>query len=393
MLLLGFLLSGRGVYASSSLQDYNALPLTGFTHTVNAYGQNLVPAYFFDDNELLYTLDQYNDVYQLGLSVASGYISVVYEGTTEFIEKFTFPTGLSSACYFIFRTSGNTQSTFSVSSSNVPVTGTIARVIVEKNVDSCNYIDAANYSFYYSVSSTGFSTLWNNEVIGDAINGDIRFSQSYRIRVIVRYPVTVSNINTVMSTIAFSSVNLNTTFSNIDYTSWYNATSLRGILNILDNKLYNIWIAENLVYDQLVWNGNNNFANELSSQLGTNSAAQQQAINQASATAHSDSIATQNILTTDSSGTSTIVSGIENDYNVAQSEADDAVDNAVHNYDSDLDTVENYDFASFFTSQRSAATFWRDVGEYILNSGELGFVASGVIITTLITLFVFMLRL
>lgn len=81
------------------------------------------------------------------------------------------------------------------------------------------------------------------------------------------------------------------------------------------------------------------------------------------------------------------------DYSNANAAADSAVDAAVPNYDNDLATVNNADTSSFFTNQSLSVLFWRDVGEFLLDSREIGFVASGLIIVTIITLFVYLLRL
>lgn len=124
------------------------------------------------------------------------------------------------------------------------------------------------------------------------------------------------------------------------------------------------------------------------------------AINAASAQAHSDAQVAEsqaaqlsNDIRYDNSGTSQSVSATQSAYDAAQGAADAAVDSAVHNYTSDLSTVEAYDYSSFFTSQRNSAVFWRDVGEYILDSNNLGFVSGSIIIVTLIGLVIFMLRL
>lgn len=95
----------------------------------------------------------------------------------------------------------------------------------------------------------------------------------------------------------------------------------------------------------------------------------------------------------DSTSFSTNQNILKNDIDVKQAAADTAIDGAVHSYDNELDTVTEFSWKNFFTSQSGAATFWRDVGEFILNSNNLGFIATGLAITTIITLFVFLLRL
>lgn len=99
------------------------------------------------------------------------------------------------------------------------------------------------------------------------------------------------------------------------------------------------------------------------------------------------------ILENDKIGTSNSMNSINSSYNSAQELADTAVDSAIHSYSNDLQQVEEVDFSSFFNTQRYGLSFWRSVGEFILDSSNLGYIATGLIVVTVINLFVFLLRL
>lgn len=101
----------------------------------------------------------------------------------------------------------------------------------------------------------------------------------------------------------------------------------------------------------------------------------------------------QNIIENDSTGVSENLADINDSYNSAQTTVDAAVDDAIHDYDAELSAVEDMDFSSFFNTQRYALNFWRSVGEYILDSDNIGYIATGLIVVTVINLFVFLLRL
>lgn len=100
-----------------------------------------------------------------------------------------------------------------------------------------------------------------------------------------------------------------------------------------------------------------------------------------------------NILLYDNSGVSESIADINDNYNSVQATADAAVDDAVHSYDNQLEEVEDIDLSSFFNTQRYGLSFWRSVGEFILDSANLGYIATGLIVVTVINLFVFLLRL
>lgn len=95
----------------------------------------------------------------------------------------------------------------------------------------------------------------------------------------------------------------------------------------------------------------------------------------------------------DSSGVSDNITDIQDNYSSVQATADEAVDNAMHSYDNQLERVEDLDLSSFFNTQRYGLNFWRSVGEFILDSANLGYIATGLIVVTVINLFVFLLRL
>lgn len=107
-----------------------------------------------------------------------------------------------------------------------------------------------------------------------------------------------------------------------------------------------------------------------------------------------DNIVQQNnLLQNDSTGVSENIIDINNSYNSVQTSADTAVDDAIHSYDNQLEQVEDIDLSSFFNTQRYGLNFWRSVGEFILDSANLGYIATGLIVVTVVNLFVFLLRL
>lgn len=106
--------------------------------------------------------------------------------------------------------------------------------------------------------------------------------------------------------------------------------------------------------------------------------------------------ASRAILEKDNTNTSGNLSSAAAENDNAESAAHSAIEeaeSALGNYDDSLDTIERFNTGNFFNSQYQAVSFWRDLGNFILDSNNLGFVSTGLIIVTLITLFVFLLRL
>lgn len=98
-------------------------------------------------------------------------------------------------------------------------------------------------------------------------------------------------------------------------------------------------------------------------------------------------------LMNDNSGFSSGVDSAKSEFESQEAVANQAMDGAVHNYTGQLDTVQDMDFDNFWTNQSNTALFWRDVGEFILDPSNLGMFAGGLVIVSVMTLFVFMLRL
>lgn len=164
-----------------------------------------------------------------------------------------------------------------------------------------------------------------------------------------------------------------------------------GIVNAINN-------ASNLANTNSI--NEKNAINAAASQAHTDavtahndSVAEKNAINTAASQAHSDAQNLDNHMMNDSSNFSSNTNTFNNQVQTAQQAADQAVDNAVHSYEAQLDVVSDYDAISFFRDQSLASTFWRDIGEYILSTSNLGYFAAGLIVVTIIGLFVFLLRL
>ena len=149
-----------------------------------------------------------------------------------------------------------------------------------------------------------------------------------------------------------------------------------------------IWLKNQFRFNKQILtelqNGNSNLAS---------------AINAAKNQAHSDAVVAQSqaaqeldTITYDHSGSSAALA--TNAANIASeaAAADVSFDSIMPNADSALATVAAFDATTFFNQQSSAANFWQQLGNYIMDSGQLGFVATGLVIVTLVSLFVFLLR-
>lgn len=383
-LLLSFLLGAVEVqadsYIPSGASDFNFVDLSGISNS-RSLSWNLKPSGVIDDQNQFYTLDYdaTDDVYSLDVAPTTASVYVQYVGNISIRSVYSATeqtTGYNTAMFW------GTES-LSLSFSNPPVGNVGSMTAVVDNVTaSSNY----NLNIAPRISNQGRNSCTITSYIGCSYSP--WFNQVeivYNMHVTVLVPSTaVSNVNSQIAAMINAFPNVALSGSSSSSVRWaVTEYSLYEILNTFDAKLYNIWVADNLIYDELRRSGAaNNFANSLSSQMG-----------QEAAQAHSDSVTINNNLMNDSTNFSTNQGTLKNDIDVKQQAADVAVDGALHQYDSDLDTVTDFQWKNFFTSQSGAATFWRDVGEYILNSSNLGFIATGLAIVTIVTLFVFLLRL
>lgn len=136
-----------------------------------------------------------------------------------------------------------------------------------------------------------------------------------------------------------------------------------------------------------------NAINNASSTAHTDSISEKNAINSAAAQAHSDAMTIDDHIMNDHSNFSSNVDSAKSEFESQEAIANAAMDNSVHNYSAQLATVSDMDFDNFWTNQSNTAIFWRDVGEFILDPSNLGMFAGGLVIVSVMTLFVFMLRL
>lgn len=127
--------------------------------------------------------------------------------------------------------------------------------------------------------------------------------------------------------------------------------------------------------------------------INENVKGQESAINNASQKNSQDLNKIDDHLMNDNSGFSSGVDSAKSEFESQEAVANQAMDGAVHNYTGQLDTVQDMDFDNFWTNQSNTAIFWRDVGEFILDPSNLGMFAGGLVIVSVMTLFVFMLRL
>lgn len=379
LLLLPALPVEASSYIPSSAGDFNFIELG--VSNARQLSYNIKPTGVIDEQNQYYNLDYdtATDTYSLSVVPNSARLFVQYEGNITVRSSFTGSE--TSSGYNTAMLWGSENFTLSISGWNSSYSNLIRAHV--------NYIEAtSNYNLsmaprVYNQHDTDFSVT---NYIGCSYSPWFTTCE-----VIYTIGVTIFVESTAFSDVPGAQhVMLNnhcnvalSGSSSYDVHMAVSTYSFYEILNTLDAKLYNVWVADNLIYDQLRLNGDsNNFANIVNSEL-IRDAAQ----------AHADAQNLDNHLMNDSSGWSGSTNNFNSEVQAAQSAADSAVDNAVHNYSVELAEVSDYDAVGFFRDQALASTFWRDIGEYILNRNNLGYFAVGLVVVTIIGLFVFLLRL
>ena len=380
-------LLSREAFATSGLNQYEAEPFGSgdITHSETYVEGRIIPVSIIDEFDNIYDLTYTNQVYDLVIANQSSYITVVYEGTISAIEYILINgNSMQNDCFFNLRCSADESFDFSLYSGNMPVSGGITRVDVNMINATVNYPDANIVAWASTPSSAGINTHYNAIINSNQYNGSITLGQEYNVTAIVRYPVTNANIGNVLALLPFTHIyGSNPRTSNFSFDGYYNEYNDREIWSAMDNKLWYIWGTENNIYNELLSMQNaNSFAGQLSSQMA--SEADQ---------AHNDSVNTQDILQNDHGNTSSTINDINNDYLDAQDAEFTAVDSAVPSYSSELSYVENTDLTAFWSDQLVSAGFWRDLGEYVMDNRNIGFVAGGLVIVIIVGLFAFILRL
>lgn len=256
------------------------------------------------------------------------------------------------------------------------------------------YIDNANVSIdnvytlayeYSSYSTSGndddFHLYFNPWISVDDFSFNSYIPITYSFDVIIPFYAEPTNNMSTLTPIGEGTFTYDSNFTDSIYASGY---------------LY----ASDVIFEKSIYSSINSGTssivsalNNMNTVVNTDLSSVNNSISSAASQAHSDASILHNSIINDSSGSSQNSASVQSSFEAANQAADQAIDSAVHNYDAQLDEVENVNFDTFFTSQRSAVTFWRDVGEFVLNSSNLGYIASGMIIVTLIGLFVFLLRL
>lgn len=224
-----------------------------------------------------------------------------------------------------------------------------------------NYMWSANADSS-SISRTGTMTITRNFKVGETYRLVVRDNFIIKFRVYVFY------YSTAMSDPISSNPVL-------DLTSVPSGQNTKDI--VLSSNFVRVTERENYY----LYNINENIKGQAS------------AINQASQQNSQDLNKIDDHLMNDNSGFSSGVDSAKSEFESQEAVANQAMDGAVHNYNGHLDTVQDMDFDNFWTNQSNTALFWRDVGEFILDPSNLGMFAGGLVIVSVMTLFVFMLRL
>lgn len=378
LLLLPALPAEASSYIPSGPSDFNFIDLSNISNG-RVLEYNFKPTGVFDEQNQYYNLDYdvANDVYSLSVAPTSAIVYVQYTGNVSIRSVYTSTEMVAGYSTALFWGRENFSISFSSSANNVQLT----RVVADSIECSSNYnLNIAPHLYYQNGNTCNFDAYIGSTYTESFNDVEITYNIKFTGMVVSN---SSSNVNSVIHNINSSSISASLANGSSDVRWAVSEYSLYEILNTYDAKLYNIWVADNLIYDQLRLNGaSNNFANTVNSEL-IRDAAQ----------AHADSQNIDNHLMNDSSGWSGNTNNFNSEVQAAQGAADTAVDNAVHDYSAELAEVSDYDAVGFFRDQALASTFWRDVGEYILNRNNLGYFAVGLIVVTIVGLFVFLLRL
>lgn len=369
LLLVALLLSPVEVFASSDPgiinsppSDFNFVDINP-VYNSKSVSWNLKPTGYIDQQGQFYELDYNNSEYELDTNLVNSIVTIVYEGNVSVRSVFSTDqsiTGFNTALFW-----GTDSFTLNFAA------GSIENV----NAIRAEVISGESNSNYNSNIATRFSNQTSTTVTVTNYIGS-NYNPAYsQVNIVTNLHVKVTAISNYIS---MNSVHVYfenmikqspaVSISNSSNTVRWALTeySLYEILNILDTKLWNIWYTEDIIHKQMILQWSQD---------------------------HTDLSNIINIMSNDSSGVSNRSDTVKNQYDIAQDQADTAIDNAVHNYSTELNKLKNVNTDNFFTNQSSAVTFWRDLGEWILDSNNIGFMATGLIICTLITVFVFLLRL
>lgn len=378
LLLLPALPAEASSYIPSGPSDFNFVDLSNISNG-RVLEYNFKPTGVFDEQNQYYNLDydSANDVYSLSVAPNSAIVYVQYTGNVSIRSVYTSTEMVAGYSTALFWGRENFSLSFSSSANNVQLT----RVVADSIECSSNYnLNIAPHLYFQNGTTCNFDAYIGSTYTESFNDVEITYNIKFTGMVVSN---SSSNVNSVIHNINSSSISASLANGSSDVRWAVSEYSLYEILNTYDAKLYNIWVTDNLIYDQLRLNGaSNNFANTVNSEL-IRDAAQ----------AHADAQNLDNHLMNDSSGWSGTTDNFNFQVQAAQASAGSAVDNAVHDYSVELAEVSDYDAVGFFRDQALASTFWRDIGEYILNRNNLGYFAVGLVVVTIIGLFVFLLRL
>lgn len=389
LLLVALLLSPVRVFAASGERDYNSFELTVSDNGINANGVLTATALVNDEYSQIYTFRRQEEP-NLAPHVTD-YINVLYEGTVSVSHSYQFQTIYNDGmvyhdAYVIGWISDNASISITNAGLNVPslTNASIMRMSVDNIDTSINF--NGNTSPRIGNTSTNTAIVWDiADFESDFISaGTIRHNYNVKLSVIVHYETQSDLSYEDLDKLAVAYITPTVTSSYaapVVYGSFYNA---REIMEGLDTKLYNIWTNTNLLYNALTAADTNN-RNMLAQVIA--------AINQLDLSNSADVQRIIDLMVNNSSGVAEDSDTVKANLATADAAAEDAIDNAVHDYDSEFQQIKDFNEQEFFHSQTQAVNFWRSIGEYILDSNNIGFFATGLIICTLVTVFVFLLRL
>lgn len=398
MLLLG---ASLPVYASSESStapapnpvalDANLSPVTmslGSSQTVG----HLTPYQLIDDFGLVYDLTHNtSDVYDLTITPANDYITVVFKGlvTTSFTWSGISAAQLQSPFF------GATNISFRITVNNLNITSTIERCSVENIEATCNY-QYFGAQQLYNVTSSAFTIMDNGTMFTEYVDNEPIIRYQYLVFASYRVPCTSSNFNSVMGNIMTQTV----TVSQADQSGYYSV--LNGfigdynsleMLNYIQSQLYEIWKYDQGIFTEVasLLTKVQNIDSKLSTLLST--------IINNMAIVTSNQTMLYNLLNSyiNNPGASSYASSFE-EYNSqlasAEDEAFEAMESAIPEYEDEWEYLETNNAAEEISlDHTSAILFWKTVTEYILDVDNIGAAATGLILISLITFIVFLLRL
>lgn len=397
MLILG---TGLQVFATSSSSteapepvplDANLYPITMDLANVTTQG-HLTPYQLIDDYGLTYDLTHNTaDVYDLDITPANDYITVVFRGliTTQYSWS-----GISEANWQSpFFAASNVS--FRITVGNLNITSTIERCSVE-NLEATSNYDYHGATDIYNATSSAFSIRDAGTMFTEYISAEPIIRYQYLVFASYRVPCTNANFNSVIANIATQTVTVSASdpsSGNAILKGWIGEYNSLEMLNYIQTQLYEIYKYDQGIFSEIasVLTRLSYIDNRLISILAQISANAQQN--------HSDLTALYQLLynyinPANASSNESKYREEMNDIIVAESEAMSAMESAIPEYEDEWEELESYNAASEISLNHNAAiTFWKQVTEYILNTNNIGAAASGLILVSLIAFIVFLLRL